>query len=45
MKKKYVYIVQDKRNLVIYGCFDTEQKAEKYSNNSVNAIVRKLEVI
>ena len=29
-----VYIVQNKYNLIIYGCFKTRQKAQKYTNKN-----------
>lgn len=37
-ERKYVYLVFTKENILV-GCFDTEEKAKKYANDSPNAIV------
>lgn len=39
-----VYICQDKKNLLIYGCFDSEEKAIKYANGSTNIAITPLTV-
>lgn len=39
-----VYICQDKQNLLIYGCFDTEEKAIKFANGSENIAITPLTV-
>ena len=38
IERKYVYLVFTKENILV-GCFDTEEKAKKYANDSPNAIV------
>jgi len=40
-----VYIVQSKETLIIYGCFDSVEKATKYVGNSTTMVIRKTEVL
>ena len=41
---KYIYIVQDKEKMLIYGAFSTEEKANKFTNKSDSLAIIKLEV-
>jgi len=41
---KIVYLVFIKDKNLLVGCFDTEEKANKYANNSLNTNVVKTEV-
>ena len=40
-----VYIVQCKKTIMIYGCFDNEKKALKYVNGNKNYHIIKSDVI
>ena len=40
-ERKFVYLVFLKDKSLLVGCFDTEQKANQYSNDSPNTIVVK----
>ena len=39
-----VWIVHRHDSLVVYGCFDTEDNANKYVNNASNFIIKKLDI-
>ena len=38
------FIIQDKNTFVVYGLFDSEEKAIKYANNSENLNVSKVSI-
>ena len=43
-ERKFVYLVFLKDKTLLVGCFDTERKANQYSNDSPNTIVVKTTV-
>jgi len=34
--KSFVYVIQNKHSLLIYGCFKTRERAEKYINGNID---------
>ena len=39
-----VFVLQHKETRRIHGCFDTRDKAERYSNGSTNIAIMELEI-